>query len=160
MEIYTGMNKITNSFKRYLLTKYTENKLKNCQKKLYKNLSWIQGKSLFNTINSHIKVLLNCLFSGMQEQSLRENKFIVDSIFKYTLERSENLIKSNHKTKDIKSYMQLNSYIVYDEITKGLEAGNSRQIIRFNIEKQLHGIQEKINSKVTMQEILENVITQ
>ncbi len=154
------MNKLTNSFKRYLLTKYTENKLRNCKKELYKNLSWIQGKSLFNTINSHIKVLLNCLFSGMQEQSLRENKFIVDSIFKYTLERSENLIKSNHKTKDIKSYMQLNSYIVYDEITKGLEARNSRQIIRFNIEKQLHGIQEKINSKVTMQEILENVIAQ
>ena len=154
------MNKLTNSFKRYLLTKYTENKLRNCKKELYKNLSWIQGKSLFNTINSHIKVLLNCLFSGMQEESLRENKFIVDSIFKYTLERSENLIKSNHKTKDIKSYMQLNSYIVYDEITKGLEARNSRQIIRFNIEKQLHGIQEKINSKVTMQEILENVIAQ
>ncbi len=154
------MNEITNNFKRYILVQYTQNRLKHYKKELFKTLPWIQSKSLFNTINSHINVLLNALFQSKQEQSLRENKYIVDSIFKYTLGRSENLLKSNHKAKNIKSYMQLHSYIIYDEITKGLQAGKSRQLIQFNIEKQLHGIQEKINSNVNMDEILESVINQ
>ena len=152
------MNELSNSFKRYLLVNYTKAKLAKYKKELFNTLPWIQSKSLYNTISIHINTLLQTLFTGQYEQSLSENKFIVDSILKYTLERSENLIKANRKTKDIKFYMQLNSYIVYDEITKGFEIKRSKQLIKYNIEKQLSKIQEKIDSKINMEEILDSVI--
>ncbi len=152
------MNELSNSFKRYLLVNYTKAKLAKYKKELFNTLPWIQSKSLYNTISIHINTLLQTLFTGQYEQSLSENKFIVDSILKYTLERSENLIKANRKTKDIKFYMQLNSYIVYDEITKGFETKRSKQLIKYNIEKQLSKIQEKIDSKINMEEILDSVI--
>ena len=154
------MNTLKDSFKRYLLIKYTQSKLIKCKKELSKNLPWIQGKSLFNTINTHLYVLLDTLFNNSNKQCLRQNKFIVDSIFKYTLERSENLLKSNKKTKDIKSYMQLNSYIVYDEIKKGIEEHKNQKTIKYNIEKQLSEIQERMDSKEnTTDEILQSVIS-
>lgn len=154
------MNTLKDSFKRYLLIKYTQSKLIKCKKELSKNLPWIQGKSLFNTINTHMYVLLDTLFNNSNKQCLRQNKFIVDSIFKYTLERSEDLLKSNKKPKDIKSYMQLNSYIVYDEIKKGIEEHKNQKTIKFNIEKQLSEIQEKMDSKEnTIDEILQSVIS-
>ena len=91
--------------------------------------------------------------------SFRENKFIVDSIFKYTLGKSENLLKSNKKAKDIKSYMQLNSYIVYDTINKGISENKNKKSIIFNIEKQLSEIQEEIDSKKSIDEILQSRIS-
>ena len=154
------MHELSDSFKKYLLVKYTQSKLNHSRKNLFKTLPWIQSKSIFNTINTHLNLLLNSLLSTSDRQSLRQNKFIVDSIFKYTLERSENLLKSNKKTRDIKSYMQLNSYIVYDEIIKGLKSDKNKKTIKFNIEKQLSEIQEKLDSKTDINSILETVITQ
>ena len=156
----TLMHELSDSFKKYLLVKYTQSKLNHSRKALFKTLPWIQSKSIFNTINTHINILLNSFSSNPEKQSLRQNKFIVDSIFKYTLERSENLLKSNKKTKDIKSYMQLNSYIVYDEIIKGLKSDKNKKTIKFNIEKQLSEIQEQMDSKVSMDELLQQVITE
>ena len=142
------MNTLKDSFKRYLLIKYTQSKLIKCKKELSKNLPWIQGKSLFNTINTHMYVLLDTLFNNPNKQCLRQNKFIVDSIFKYTLERSENLLKSNKKTKDI------------NEIKKGIEEHKNQKTIKFNIEKQLSEIQERMDSKEnTTDEILQSVIS-
>ncbi len=153
------MQELKDSLKRYLLVKYTQSKLTKCQKDLSKNLPWIQSKSLLNNINTHLYILLDTLFNNSNKQCLRQNKFIIDSIFEYTLERSENLLKLNKKTKDIKSYMQLNSYIVYDEIKKGLEEHKNQKTIKFNIEKQLSEIQEKMDSKEnTIDEILQSVI--
>lgn len=153
------MPELSDSLKRYLLIKYTQSKLNHSKKNLFKTLPWIQSKSIFNTINTHLNILLNSFLSNPEKQSLRHNKFIVDSIFKYTLERSENLLKSNKKAKDIKSFMQLNSFIVYDEIIKGLKSDKNKKTIKFNIEKQLSEIQEKMDSKVSMEELLQQVIT-
>lgn len=148
------MNELRESIKKYLLVKYTESKMNEHCSRLSKSIPWIQRKSLINTIDSHCKVLLNTLINGSDRQSLRLNKFIVDSILKYTLGKSENLLRTNKKAKDIKSYMQLNSYIVYDEIMKGISSNKTKKAIKFNIEKQLSDIQERIDSKVGIDEIL------
>lgn len=148
------MNELKESLKKYLLVKYASARVDECNRHLSKSISWIQRKSLANTIETHCKVLLNTLINESEKQSLRRNKFIVDSILKYTLGRSESLLKSNKKAKDIKSYMQLNSYIVYDEIMKGLAANKNKRAIRFNIEKQLSEVQEKMDLKVNLDEIL------
>ena len=146
------------NIKKYLLIKHVEAKLNECNSKISKSIPWIQRKSILNTINTHCKVLLNALINQSGKQSLRQNKYIVDSILKYTLGRSENLLKSNKKVKDIKAYMQLNSYIVYDEIIKGLSSNKNKKAIKFNIEKQLSGLQEKIDSKISIDEILNEKI--
>ena len=54
--------------------------------------------------------------------------------------------------------MQLNSYIVYDEIMKGIASYKNKKAIKFNIEKQLSQIQEKLDAKVSIEEILQEKI--
>lgn len=152
------MNELKENIKKYLLVKYAETRVSESSRHLSKSIPWIQRKSLTNTIEEHCRVLLNTLINESERQSFRLNKFVVDSILKYTLGKSENLLKSNRKAKDIKSYMQLNSYIVYEEIKKGLESNKNRKAIRFNIEKQLSDIQERIDSKVSIEEILQEKI--
>ena len=154
------MKELNDCLKKYLIVNYTKYKLNKCRKNLLKSLPWIQGKSIFNTINTHMSILLNTLFSEQTKQSWSEDKYFIDSMFKYTLEKSENLVKLNKKVKNIKSYMQLNSYIVFDEISKGLQADKDKKSIDFNIEKRLCSVQEKIDLKINMDEILQNVINQ
>lgn len=147
------------NLKKYFIIKYAEKKLEESNKRLSKSIPWIQRKSLTNNIETHCRILLDNLINRDEKQTFRLNKFVIDSIFKYTLGRSENLLKSNKKAKDIKSYMQLNSYIVYDEIKKGLENNKNQRTIKFNIEKQLSYVQEKMDSKVSIEQILEERIT-
>ena len=44
------------------------------------------------------------------------------------------------------------------EIKKGIESNKNRKAIRFNIEKQLSDIQERMDSKVSIEEILQEKI--
>ena len=55
--------------------------------------------------------------------------------------------------------MQLNSFIVFDEITKGIAANKNKKAIRFNIEKQLSDVQEKMDSKMSIEELLQERIS-
>ena len=153
------MKKFRDCIKDYAIIKYAEAKLKQSTDHMSKNIPWTQRKSLLNTIQSHCAVLLESMINKQGRHSFRENKFIVDSIFKYTLGKSENLLKSNKKAKDIKSYMQLNSYIVYDTINKGISENKNKKSIIFNIEKQLSEIQEEIDSKKSIDEILQSRIS-
>ena len=152
------MNELKENIKKYLLVKYAESRVNERCAHLSKSIPWIQRKSLINTIDAHFRVLLNTLINESEKQSLRQNKFIVDAILKYTLGKSETLLKTNKKAKDIKSYMQLNSYIVYDEIMKGLSNNKNRKAIKFNIEKQLLDIQERMDSKESIEELLQERI--
>ncbi len=154
------MNELNDSLKKYLIVNYAKYKLNKYRKNLLQSLPWIQSKSIFNTINTHLSILLNTLFNEQTKQSWSADKYIIDSIFKYTLEKSENLVKLNKKIKNIKSYMQLNSYIVFDEISKGLQSDKDKKSINYNIEKRLCSVQEKIDLKVNMDEILHEVINQ
>lgn len=153
------MNEIKENIKKYILVKYAETRLNECNRHLSKTIPWIQRKGLMNTIDTHCRVLLDTLINKTERQSFRLNKFIVDSILKYTLGKSENLLKSNRKTKDIKSYMQLNSYIVFDEIMKGVASNKNRKAIMFNIEKQLSDVQERLDSKAGIEELLQERIS-
>ena len=143
---------LTENIKKYLLVKHTEAKLKKCREEIEKNVPWIQRKKVTNTLETHCKVLLNALLQ--EKQSLRRNKYIVDSILKYTVEKGETIIKSHKKADDFKAYMQLNSYIVFDEIAKGLADKKNRQAIKFNIDKQLSLVREKMEFNQTPEEIL------
>lgn len=147
---------LTENIKKYLLVKHTEAKLKKCREEIEKNVPWIQRKNITNTVETHCKVLLNALLN--EKQSLRRNKYIVDSILKYTIEKGETIIKSHKKTDEFKTYMQLNSYIVFDEIAKGLADNKNKQAIKFNIDKQLSLVREKLELNQTPEEIL-NTIT-
>ena len=150
------MNLLNENIKKYLLAKHTETKLKECKQEIEKNIPWIQRKNITNTIETHCKVLLNAL--NGEKQSYRRNKFIVDSILKYTIEKSEAIINLHKKTDEMKAYMQLNSYIVFDEISKGLSCNKNKKAIKYNIEKQLSLVQEKIDAKMTAEEILNTKI--
>ena len=152
------MRELKENIKKHLLIKYAQSKLKECNSHISKSIPWIQRKSLSNTIETHIKVLLDNLINKSETQSLRENKYIVDSILKYTLNRSENLLKVSKKVKDIKSYMQLNSYIVFNEIAKGINNHQSKKAIKYNIERELSNIQESIDSKISPEDILNRII--
>ena len=69
------------------------------------------------------------------------------------------MLKTTKNAKDIKTYMQLNSFIVFDEVKKGVSSNKNKRTIKFNIEKQMSEIQEKMNSKISLEEILEEKIT-
>ncbi len=153
------MSKLKETFKKYLLVRYAKNRLNSSKYLLSKSIPWIQRKSLMNTIDTHCKVLINTLLQQEGEQCFRRNKFILDSIFKYTLDKSANLIKTSKQAKDIKSYMQLNSFIVYDEIKKGMEQNKSKKAITYNIEKHLAEVQERIDSKDSINKILDETIS-
>lgn len=153
------MREIKEKIKKYLLVKYADTRLNECTAHLSKSIPWIQRKSLINTIETHFKVLLNSLINQERQQTLRLNKFIVDLILKYTLGKSESMLKTTKNAKDIKTYMQLNSFIVFDEVKKGVSSNKNKRTIKFNIEKQMSEIQEKMNSKISLEEILEEKIT-
>ncbi len=149
------MTNLKEEIKNYLLLNYTKSRMTKSEQELSKKISWIQRQSLINTIHTHCSVLLQTLFEQNVISSFRERKFIIDSIFKYTFLKGEDLLKANKRIKDIKPYMQLNSYIVFDEITRGLKENRAKKSIIFNIEKQLSDVQEKINSKMSVEELLE-----
>ena len=152
------MRNIKNNIKKYLLIKHTEAKLKECSDRIEKTIPWIQRKNIYSTIKSHCRVLLNELINNNEKQSLRLNKYVVDSILKYSVERSETIVKSNKKAKELKDFMQLNSYIVINEIAKGINSQKKKKAIKYNIEKQLSMVQEEIESKITPEEILNKKI--
>lgn len=153
------MKDLKRNLKNYLLIKYAEKKLTKKNDQLSKSIPWIKRKHLSNTIQTHCAVLLYSLLNNGQGLSFRENKFIIDSLLKYTLTKGENLVKATGQTKSIKPFMQLNSFIVYDEIIKGISEKKSQKTIIFNIEKQLSEIQEQLDSDINAEELLQEKIS-
>ena len=148
------MSELKENIKKYLLIQHTKAKLEEYNKRISKTIPWIWRKSLMNNIETHCSVLLNSLLNEETTQRLRRNKFIVDSIFKYNIERSESLLKTNKKIKNMKKFMQLNSYIIFDEISKGFAENKNKKNIDFNIRTQLSLAQEKINAASDVEEVL------
>ncbi len=153
------MSSIKEDIKRYLLIKHAQKKLEECNKQISKNIPWIQRKNFLDTVNSHCGVVLNSLINENDKQHLRRNEYIIDSVLHYIIDRSEAVLKISKKSSDIKAYMQLNSYIVYDEIKKGLSENKNKKTIKFNIEKELSQIQERMDSKVSIEDILQEKIS-
>lgn len=153
------MQDLKRNLKNYLLIKYAKRKLTQKKNKLSKNIPWIKRKHLLNTIQSHCSVLLDSLMNQNNNFRLKENKFIVDKVLKYSLEKGENILHANGQVKMIKPFLQLNNFIVYEEIINGIKEKKSKKTIIFNIEKQLSEIQEKIDSEVDAKQILQEKIS-
>lgn len=153
------MQDLKRNLKNYLLIKYAKKKLTQKNNKLSKNIPWIKRKHLTNTIESHCSVLLDSLINKSCDIPLKQNKFIIDKILKYSCEKGENLLHANGQVKMIKTLLQLNSYIVYDEIINGFTEKKSKKTIIFNIEKQLSDVQEKIESDIDAEQILQEKIS-
>ncbi len=152
------MKDLKDNIKKYLLVKHTQSRLKEYNKRISKTIPWIWRKGLMNNIETHCNVLLNSLLNSEEKQTYRKNKYIVDSILKYNIERSEKIIQANKKIKNIKSFLQLNSFIIFDEITKGLAEHKNKNAIDFNIRMQLLLAQEKINSSFNVDDVLNDKI--
>lgn len=153
------MQNLERRLKNYFLIKYAQKKLKNKENKLSKEIPWIKRKHLSNTVYDHCNVLLDALINKGCNFSFRESKFIVDKILKYSYERGENLLRANQRTKAVKPYLQLNSYIMYEEIINSINENKSKKAISFNIEKQLSQIQEKIKSDDDVERVLNETLT-
>ena len=152
------MSELKEKLKKYLLVKHTEARLKEVNKHVEKTIPWIWRKGLMNNIQTHCNVLLNSLLNEEEKQTLRTNKYIVDSILKYNVERSETLIKANKKINNMKTFMQLNSYIIFEEIAKGLAEHKKKNAIDFNIRMQLSLAQERINAAFKIEDVLNDRI--
>ncbi len=152
------MENLKENIKKYLLIKHTQSRLKEYDKRVSKTIPWIWRKGLMNNIETHCKVLLNSLFNSEEKQTFRKNKYIIDSILKYNIENSEKLVQSKKRIKNIKSFMQLNSYIIFDEIAKGLAEHKDKKTIDINIKRKLLIAQEKINSSFGVEDILNEAI--
>lgn len=152
------MGNLTDSLKKYLLIKHTQSKLKEYNKRISKTVPWIWRKGLMNNIETHCDVLLNSFLNTDEKQPFKTSKYIIDSILKYNIERSEKLIQANKKIKNMKSFMQLNSYIIFDEIMKGLAEHKNKKAIDFNIRMQLLLAQEKINTTFNVDAVLNEKI--
>ncbi len=148
------MKNIKKEVKNYLLIKYAKNKLIQKSNLISEKISWIKRKHLSNTVYSHCAVLVEFLTSKECNFSFKNKKFIFDNILKYSLVKGENLIKANGQIKIIKPFLQLNSYIIYEEIINGITEKKSKKSIAFNIEKKLAEIQEKIDSESDAEQIL------
>ena len=152
------MGKLQEIIKKYLLVKHTQSKLNEYNKRISKTIPQTWREGLMNNIETHCNVLLNSLLNDKEKPGFRTSKYIVDSILKYNIERSEKLIQANKNINNIKSFMQLNSFIIFDEIAKGLAEHKNKNAIDFNIRMQLLLAQEKMNSAFNIDDVLNEKI--
>ena len=152
------MSELKENIKKYLLIKHTEAKIREYNKRIAETLPWIWRKGIINNMETHCNVLLNSLLNQEKKQKYRQTKYIIDSILKYNIERSETILKSSKKIKNIKKFMQLNSYIIFEEISKGILEHKKKNAIDFNIRTQLSLIQEKINKASNVETVLDEIL--
>ena len=150
------MSKLQEMITKYLLIRHTQSKINEYNKRISVPQNWRKG--LMNNIETHCNVLLNSLLNDKEKPSFRTSKYIVDSILKYNIERSEKLILANKNINNINSFMQLNSFIIFDEIVKGLREHKNKNAIDFNIRMQLLLAQEKMNSAFNIDDVLNEKI--
>lgn len=153
------MQNTKQKIKNYLLIQHTKKEFDRRQNRLPKSISWIQKKHLSNTVRTHCSVLVDALINQDYGFGYRENKFIVDRIIKYSFEKGANLLLANNKVKTIKPFLQLNSFIMYETLVNGIVEKKPKRAISYNITKELTHVQEKIDSEVSIEQILEEKIS-
>lgn len=154
------MRFISKEIKNHFLIHYAKKKIKLKEKQLLKNNPWIKVKHLSNIVKSHCSVLLETLFSTEYSFSFRENKFILDKIIDYSFDKGSSFLGTNTDMKSIKPLLQVNSYIMFEELIKGLISNKSNKTISFSIERELNKIQEQIGPDSTIEKILEETISE
>ncbi len=154
------MRFISKEIKNHFLIQYAKKKIKLKEKQLLKNIPWIKVKHLSNIVKSHCSVLLETIFDSESGFSFRENKFILDKIIDYSFDKGSSFLGTNTDMKNIKPLLQINSYIMFEELINGLISKKSTKTISFSIERELNKIQEQIGPDSTIEKILEETISE
>lgn len=155
------MKKIKKEIKNSLLIQHTKNQIKKQEKQLLKTTPWIKTRHLSNIVKNHCSVLLDSLLNDEDYGfTFEENKFIVDKIISYSFEKGANLLGTKADRQTIQPLLQVNSYVMFEELVKGLCCDKSKKTISFSIDKELNSIQEQIDTEGSIEKILEEKITE
>lgn len=154
------MKKIKKEIKNSLLVQHAKNQIKKKEKDLLKTTSWIKTRHLTNIVKQHCSVLLETLLNEGYNFSYEKNKFIIDKIISYSFEKGANLLGTKADRETIQPLLQVNSYVMFEELIKGFKDNKSQKTISFSIDKELNNIQEQIDEAGSIEKILEDRIAE
>lgn len=154
------MKKLKEDIKDNLLINHAKGQIKKKEKELLKTTSWIKTRHLSNIVKEHCSVLLDALINEDYDFSFKEEKFIIDKIIDYSFEKGADLLGSKADRQTIKPLLQVNSYVIFAELMKGLYCDRSKKTISYSIDKELNNIQEQIDKQCSIEKILEEKITE
>lgn len=153
-----NMNSIKVEIKNRVLVMYLKHRFKVKSSQVSKNISWIKSQHLAKLVKEHCNALMQVLLNDKQDFSFREKKFIVDNILNTSFEKGLSHMKANAQINMIKPMLHLNSYIIYEEFTKGVIARRSKKNIGYNINRELTIVSEEIAKKSSVEEVLDQRI--
>lgn len=152
------MNKIRTNIENRVLVMYLKHRFNIKNRQAAKNISWIKRQHLTKLVKEHCNALMQVLLNDKQDFSFREKKFIVDNILNTSFEKGLSHLKANAQINMIEPMLHLNSYIIYEEFTKGVVARRSKKNIGYNINKELTIVSEQIAKKASVKKVLEERI--
>ena len=152
------MNNIKKDIENRVLVMYLKHRFNTKNRQASKNISWIKSQHLTKIVKEHCNALMQVLLDDKQNFSFMEKKFIVDRILNTSFEKGLIHLKANAQINMIKPMLHLNSYIIYEEFTKGVMARRSTKNIRYSINKELTIVSEEIAQKASAQEVLDERI--
>lgn len=153
-----NMNDIKTDIKNKILVMYLKQRFNIKNRQAAKNLPWIKRQHLSKLVKEHCNALMQVLLNDTQYFSFREKKFIIDNILNTSFEKGLSHLKANAQINIIKPMLHLNSYVIYEEFTKGVMEKRSKRNIGYNINRELTIVSEKMAQKASAQEILEERI--
>ena len=152
------MNKIKTDIKNQILVMFLKHRFNVKNRQAARNISWIKSQHLTKIVKEHCNALMQVLLSDTQDFSFREKKFIVDKILTTSFEKGLVHLKANAKIDRIRPILHLNSYIIYEEFSKGIMAKRSKRNIDYSINRELMMVSEEIAKKTSAKEVLEKRI--
>lgn len=152
------MSEIKTAIENRILVMYLKHKFNVKNRQAAKNVSWIKRQHLNKIVKEHCNALMSALLNDGKRFSFGEKKFIINRILNSAFEKGLSHLKSNSQINMIKPMLHLNSYVIYEEFAKGVEAKRSKKNIKFNINKELTIINEEVTKKASAEVVLEELI--
>jgi len=152
------MNNIKTDIENSILIMYLNYKFNIKNYQASKKISWIKRQHLTKLVKEHCNVLMQELLNDKQDFSFMDKKFIVDKILNTSFEKGLGHLKANAQINMINPILRLNSYVIYEEFTKGVMARRSMKNIKYNINKELTIVSEEIAKRASAKQVLEERI--
>jgi len=152
------MKNIKTDIKNRILVMYLKHRFNIKNRQAARNIPWIKRQHLTKLVKEHCNALMQVLLTDTHDFSFREKKFIVDKILNTSFEKGLAHLKANAKIDRIRPILHLNSYIIYEEFSKGVMAKRSKRNIGYSINRELMMVSEEIAKKASAQEVLEERI--
>ncbi len=152
------MSEIKTEIENRLLVMYLKYRFNIKNRQAAKNISWIKRQHLTKIVKEHCNALMSGLLNDGKRFSFGEKKFIIKSILNTAFEKGLSHLKSNSQINLIKPMLHLNSFVIYEEFAKGVEAKRSTRNIKFNISKELTIINEEVAKMSSAEAVLEELI--